>query len=816
MTTPEVREHPTERKWVGKSIRRIEDPRLLRGRGGYIDDLVLRGMLHAAMKRSPHAHARIMNIDTAAAQALPGVVAVVTGREVTELCNSMPDFGPEPTKHVWHCLAVGKVRNVGEYVAAVVATSRAIAEDACDLIEVTYDPLPVVIDPEQALAPDAPLVHEALGSNVAYHRAFTFGNVDRDFAEADVVVSDRLRWGRSGGQPLETVGAIADYDVSSGMLTIHQNSLTFTSFLFLLANTLKVPTNKLDVRPVPAGGSFGSKFWAVRVGAIAGMLSKLVGRPVKFIEDRVDNLSNSDHMGSDRIYDAELAAMRDGTLRSLRLRTIDDYGAYIQFGVGHHGNALAQVTGPYSIGSVQYEVTAVLTNKCQQGAYRGFGSEVNNWVLERMVDLVARELDLDPVEIRRRNFIRAEEFPYFIPTGNVYDSGDYERVLDEALRLADLKHWRTEQERLRDQGRYLGIGLVSCQERSVFSATEFWFWFDEPAAPVTSTPESVTVSVDTGGGITATLYSCAFWGNSPETVVAQLVAEEFGVDPTSVTVTYQGTAQGMPATGPGGSRFTVMIAGAIEGAVEKIKHKATRVAAHLLEASLDDLEWVDGGVQIKGSPDARKSLADIAVMAHLFKHQLPDDIESGLEASHVQDHPYTTMPADDRSSLGVFYPFMGHACHIAVVEVDAETGTASFHKYVAVHDCGTLVNPRSLEGHIIGGTVQGIGTALMEEFVYDADGGFHSGTYHDYVMPSAIEAPEIVIGHVETPSPYTPHGIKGGGEAGRMMAPGAISAAIDDALAPFGVRVRTLPATPERILGWIEEAAGLPSDGAAG
>jgi carbon-monoxide dehydrogenase large subunit len=805
-------EHPPtrvvsgERKWVGQSIRRIEDPKFLLGRGGYIDDMKVRGMLHAAVVRSAHAHARITSIDTSAAKRLPGVFAVVTGAEAAELTDPMPDFGPAPDKTTWRCLAVDKVRYVGEAVVAVLAESRYIAEDAADLVEIEYDPLDPVVDPEAAVRAGAALVHDALGSNVAYERKFTFGDVGRDFADAEVVVRDRLRWHRSGAQPLETVGAIAQFDRGTGMMTINTNTLSFTSYLFMLAGTLKVPANKLDVIPHPAGGSFGSKLWAIKVSAIAGLLSKVSGRPVKYVEDRVDNISNCDHHGSDRVYDVELALSREGLMQSLRIRSLDDYGAYIQFGVGHHGNAHAHVTGPYRIKSVEYTVTAVLTNKCQQGAYRGFGSEVNNWMLERMVDLAAKELNLDPVEIRRRNFIGKDEFPYYIPTGNVYDSGDYEQVLDKALELADLDHWRGEQAKAREEGRYIGIGLVTCQERSVFSATEFWFWFDEPGAPVTSMPESVTLSVDATGGITATLYSCAFWGNSPETMVAQLVAEEFGCEPQDVSVVYAGTRNGLPATGPGGSRTTVMLAGAVEGASARIKDKALKVAEHLLEAAPEDLEWGDGGVQVKGSPDKRKSLADIAIQTHLFKHSLPAEIESGLEASKVYDHPYTTMPNADRSNLGVFYPFVGHACHIPIVEVDPQTGDVTFLKYIAVHDCGTLVNPRSLAGHITGGTVQGIGTALHEEYVYGADGNLQTQSYMDYLIPTAMEAPEFVIGHCETPSPWTPHGIKGGGEGGRMMAPAAIAAAIDEALALLGVRATALPATPARIVEWIEAA----------
>jgi CO/xanthine dehydrogenase Mo-binding subunit len=795
--TPPVRTHKQERKWVGKSIRRVEDPKFLRGRGGYIGDMTLPGMLHAAVLRSPMPHARIVSIDTAAAESAPGVHAVITGARAAELTDPLPDFGPNPAAHTWRCLALHKVRYVGEGVAIVVADDRYLAEDALALINVEYEALPPVVDALDALAEDAPLVHDDLGSNCAYERSFDFGDVDGDFARADVVVSDHLRWRRSGGQPLETVGAVADHDHATGAVRIHTNSLSFTSYLFMVAASLKVPTNRLDIVPVPAGGSFGTKLFATKPAVIAGMCSRAVGRPVMYLEDRLDNMFNCDHHGSDRHYDVRLAMTREGVFTALDIDTVDDYGAYIQFGVGHHGNALAQVVGPYTIGSVRYRVRAVLTNKNQQGAYRGFGSEVNNWMLEQMVELAARELGLDPVEIRRRNFIR--EFPHFIPTGNVYDSGDYDAVLDKTLELGRYEHWREVQAKAREEGRHIGIGVISAQERSVFSATEFWFWFDEPGAPVTSMPESVTLKVDATGSITATLYSCAFWGNSPETMVAQLVAEEFDCDPHDVSIVYQGSRNGLPATGPGGSRTTVMLAGAVEGASGKIKAKALRAAAHLLEANADDLEWVDGGFQVKGVPEQRKSLGDIAIMLHLFKHSFDEDVESGLEESKVFDHPYTTMPSADRKDLGVFYPFMGHACHIPVVEVDVETGSVTFLDYAAVHDCGTLVNPRSLSGHIQGGTAQGIGTALYEEFVYDAEGQLVTASYLDYPIPTAMEVPELKIGHVETPSPWTPHGIKGGGEGGRMMAPAAINAAVNDALAPLGVRLTELPMTPDRV-----------------
>lgn len=795
----------TQLRWIGKSIPKVEDRKFLRGKGGYVDDRGLQGQLHAAVLRSPHAHARIVSVDAAAARQLPGVVAVITGAEAAELCDEMPDFNPPPCKHPWRCLAADKVRYVGEGVAVVVAESRYVAEDARDLIEVEYDVLPAVPSAKAAMAPDAPLLHDEMDSNVALDSTLAFGEVDEAFADSDnVVVRDSLRWGRTSAQPLEPVAALADYDPATGMLTIQSNSVALTNFAFLIAGTLKIPSNKLDLIPCPAGGSFGSKFWAVKVAVTAGMCSKATGRPVKFIEDRVDHAMSCDHHGSEREYEVELALSAEGDFKALRFDVVDDYGAYFQFGLGTHGNAMAQVIGSYRIEAVSYRARGVLSNKCQQGAYRGFGSEVHNFAIERIVDLAAREIGADPVELRRRNLIQPDQFPLKIPGGNVYDSGNYEAVLDEALSLVDLDALREEQAALREQGRYLGIGIVTCQERSVYAANEWWFFRRDPAQGVTSVPESISISIDALGEVSATLYSTAFWGNSPETMVAQLIGEELGVDPSKVSISYAGTAKGLPASGPGGSRFTVMIAGAVQGASQKLREKAIKVAAHMLEANEDDLEWVDGGVQVKGSPDQRKELGEIASMPRLFKHSLPDDIDSGFDADMVYDHPYTSLPADDRSDLGVFYPMMAHACHVAVVEIDAETGALEFRDYVAVHDCGTVVNPRSLDGHVIGGLAQGVGQALLEEYVYDDDGQMLSSTLLDYLIPSAMEVPEVRLGHYETPSPFTPYGIKGGGEGGRMHAPAAIAAAVDDALAPFGVRSRTLPLTPERVLGMID------------
>ena len=796
---------PKDLKWIGKSVRRVEDPKYLRGIGKYIDDVSFPGMLHAVVLRSPYPHARIVSIDAAAAKALPGVIAVLTGAEAAELLNPLPDSGPKPDKHIFRVLAVDKVRYVGEGVAIIAAENRYIAEDARDLIEVEYEPLEPVVNPFAALQPESAILHEELGTNLAYERTFTFGEVEQDFAEADLIVKDTLHWRRGAAQPLDNAGAIGIYDPGSEELTIHGNSISMSWFSFLLAHTLKVPSNKLNIIPYASGGSFGARFCCWRAVATAGVMAKVTGRPVKYFEDRLDHITNGDQHASDRYYNVELALKQDGTFVSFKTDVVDDYGAYCFLGVGTHGNSMAQVTGPYRIKSTEYHLRAVLTNKTQQGAYRGFGAEVANWALERVVEKAAQQLGMDPVEIRRKNFIQPAEFPYYIPTGNMYDSGNYPRVLDHVLELFDYDGWRKKQAELRAQGRHIGIGVTSCQERSVYSATEFWFWFDEPAAEMTSTPEGVTLHADTMGNLSVTLYSTPFWGNSSDTMASMLVAEEFDVNPASVAVKHHGTQGGLPAAGPGGSRLTVMYAGAIQGASNKIKEKAQKIAAHNLEVAFDDLEWVDGGFQVVGTPARRMTFQEIAIRAYMYATDLPEGLQSGLEASHVYDHPFTTMPKKDRSDLGVFYPCMGHASHIVAVEVDITTGAVTILDYAAVHDAGTMVNPRSLEGQIVGGTAQGIATALLEELVFDEGGQPLSTTFMDFLIPTAMEVPEMKMGHEETPSPITVHGIKGGGEAGRMMAPSAISNAIDDALRDYGVHVSELPATPERIIRWIGE-----------
>ena len=789
--------------WVGKDVKRREDPSLLMGNAQYVNDVRLPGMLHAAVLRSPYAHARILKIDTSAAKALPGVYAVLTGREAAELMDPMPAFCAEPV--VQHAIAVEKVRYVGEAVVVVAAENRYIAEDALDLVEIEWEQLPVLSDPIAAMEPGAALVHENLHSNVVFDHVFTFGDVDGDFAQADHIIQRRLRWPRATAAPMETNGVVCNYDPSKGTMDIWSNTNMINSASWVMAGMLRTPPHMLNFHPMYVGGSFGSKHFLAKIIGIAGVLSRVTGRPVKFMEDRSDNLMANDSQGPDRVYDAQLALTKEGKFLSLRLHTIDDYGAYFIFAITGNTNMMAQITGPYTIRSVETGIKAVLTNKNQQTVFRGAGSDVGNWVLERLVDAAADELGFDGIDLRRRNFIQPDQFPYKIPTGNVYDSGNYPAVLDLALEHGELAYWRQEQERGRQEGRYIGIGLATAQQRSTYSSTEFWFHNPGPATGLTSTPESVRIGIGPTGGVIVTMFS-PFWGNSPETVASQVVAEELGINPTDVTVTYDSSAHALPGAGPGGSRLTVMLSGALMGATAKLKDKMFKIAGHLLEVNPDDLELADGRISVKGMPSSSLSIADIGMKAYWHKLDLPSDMESGLEGTFTYDHPFTTMPSEDRKDLGVFYPIMGHAAHIVVVEVDIQTGKITFLKYSAVHDVGTVMNPLSLKGQIRGGIAQGIGLALLEEIRYDAEGQNLTTTFADYLLPTANDVPNIEVYHFETPSPFTAYGVKGGGEGGRMVAPPAVTRAVEDALQPFGVKIDEMPITPEKIVTWVKQA----------
>ncbi|MEM7693714.1 MAG: xanthine dehydrogenase family protein molybdopterin-binding subunit [Pseudomonadota bacterium] len=812
---PESRQREAPRAgltWIGQSIKRVEDPRILSGKGGYIDDIVVPGMAHAAMVTSPHAHARIVSIDTSKAKALPGVIGVYTGDDLATVVDPCPSFASPPVPQ--DAIARDKARHVGEVVAAVVAENRYIAEDAAELVEVEWEVLPANVDIEAALQAtgDAVIHPGARDSNRALDESFSFGPVDEDFAAADQIIKRRLRWKRSSAQAIETCGVVAQYDQFKGGYTIHANTNFYNFIPFVVGGSLRVSPGELRIVPVLAGGSFGSKVFIHKIIIMTAGLSRLAGVPVKYIEDRIEHFTNSDSHGSDRLYDAELAIMNDGTFKSLRFTVLDDYGAYLQFGVGTHGNAMAQVTGPYKIGSFGMRVIAVLSNKTQQGPYRGFGSEVTNWVMERMADAAAETLDRDKVDLREQNMITPDAFPYMIPTGNIYDSGNFQAVLAEAKRLFDLEGWRKKAADLRADGRCVGVGVATCMERSVYGPTEWWSLNNKetPGFTLTSTPEGIAARIDPSGKMFVTLHS-PMVGNSPETVVTQILAERLTVAPEDVVINYSDSQTGFNGVGPQGSRFTAMIAGACVSASIKLEERLKRFGAYMLQRRMEDVELKEGHVAVIGAPDQKKSFAEIALTSSFFRLAFPDgdEYDSGIDCTAVYDHPISTDPDPDRKHLGIFYPIVGHICHIVAVEVDPGTGKVSILDYAAVHDNGTIVNPRTLGGQVWGGTANGIGTTLSEEFVYDENGQFTNPNFAEFAMPTANEMPtNFKLGHVETPSPFTEYGIKGGGEGGRLGAPSALTSAIEDALSVHNVKISSLPVTPPTLRRLIREAGG--------
>jgi carbon-monoxide dehydrogenase large subunit len=791
-------------RWVGKTVQRVEDRSLLAGRTEFIDNASLPGMLHCAILRSPHAHARVTRVDVSRARELPGVMAAISGEDA--LRWSFPS-ATVPEGWGTHCLATDKVRYVGEPVAAVAAASRYLAEDALELIEVDYEPLPAAVDAVQAIEAGSPLLFEEHGSNVMLQRVFTWGDVDQAFRNADHVFTERFRWHRVGANPMETFGVISQWDPVEHSLTCRGTFQSPSLLAMGRAAVLGLPFNKVRLISHPRGGSFGGKM-GFRGTDITALLSrKADGRPVKWIEDRMEYLTAGSSQAWDRHYEASLAVMQDGTVTGMRVKLLDDLGATGE-GFGSLGAAkpLSSFTGCYTIPVAEYDLTLVATNKVPAAAYRGMGPPPHNFVLEQMIDIAARSLDIDPAEIRRRNFIPPDRFPYTIPSGNEYDSGEYEATLDKVLEMADYPTLRREQSEAREQGRHLGIGVANTIEPGVFD----WNAYATVGMQGTGVPEGATVSIDMLGKVVVRV------GFTPEgqgqfTLAAQVAADYFGVELDDVLVVSQDTQSAPPHFGPGGSRLGVALTGAILGASERVKEKLVQVAARLLQAAPEDVELMDGVLRVKGMPGAELPLAQVAATMLTRSDLLPPDMEPSPEATYV-------WTASDRAPIdeqgrAKSYLTAANACHVVVVELDPETGQVKILKYCIADDCGTRLNPTTVEGMIDGAVVQGVGAALLEEYVYDEEGQPLTSSFMDYLLPTIHEAPTTEKAALVTPSPFTPLGAKGCGEGAIHTTPAAIMCAINDALAPLGARATEVPAAPNRLWKLIRDARREGSTG---
>jgi CO/xanthine dehydrogenase Mo-binding subunit len=792
----------SETRFIGRAVSRVEDPSLLTGHTEFIDNMVLPGMLHCAILHSPHAHARIKSIDTSEAEKLPGVMAIVTGEDAKRWSNPAATV---PEGWGTYCLATDKVRFVGEPVAAVAATSRYVAEDALELLTVEYEPLSAIVDARKAIEPGCPLVFEDKDSNVMLARVFTWGDVDAAFRDADQVVSDSFRWNRCGANPLETFGVISQWDHVEKSLTCWGSFQSQSMMALARAGVFGLPSNKVRLISKPHGGSFGGKGGA-RGTDIAALLSrKAEGRPVKWIEDRMEYLASGGSQSWDRHYDAAIALKSDGTITGFRVKLLDDLGATAEgWAAVSSAKPLAAFTGNYAIPVAQYDLTIVATNKLPGSPYRGMGPPPHNWVLESLVDMAARGMEMDPAEIRRKNYIPKDAFPYTIPSGNEYDSGDYEGALNAALEISDYAALRKKQAEGRKEGRLVGIGLVNTIEPGVFD----WNAYAIVGQPGTGVPEGATVSLDVYGKISVKV-GFSLEGQGQYTVISQVLADYFGVDMSEIRVVPVDTLSAPPHFGPGGSRLGVAITGAVLGAAERLTAKLAKVAAVLLQTDASNVELMDGMLGIKGVPEARMPLAAVAGAMLARSDLLPPGVDPDPEATYVWTAPGRT-PADEQGRAKS-YLTAANACHVVLVEVDRETAQVEILGYWIADDCGTRLNPANVEGMTQGGVAQGVGAALLEEYVYDEAGQLLTSTFMDYLLPTVYEVPMTEKRALCTPSPFTPLGAKGCGEGSIHTTPAAVLCAINDALEPLGVLIKEVPASPKRLWHLLREGEHIES-----
>ncbi len=772
---------------VGRSIKRREDPKLITGKGSYIDDIKLAGMLHVALVRSPYAHATITSIDARAALAMPGVVAVFTGADMLDI-NPLPCAWAagrvKNNVNTPRALAVGTVRHVGEAVAMVLAEDRYIARDAADLVEVEYDALPVVVDAKKATEPGAPQLHENAPQNIVMEwDCGDKAKADAAFASAEVTVAEPIINQRLIPTPMETRGAITRYDEATGEFTVWMTSQApHVMRLLLTAFVFGIPETKLRCISPNVGGGFGQKIFCYNDMAFTMWAARKLGRPVKFVEDRSENYKASTH-GRDHITDAELAGTKDGRITGLRVKTYANLGGYLStIAPGIPTTLYGRIlSGVYKIPAAYCHVTGVYTNTAMVDAYRGAGRPEASYLIERMIDRYAGEIGMDPAEVRRKNFIQPEDFPYDNGLGMLpYDSGNYEPALDKALAMAGYADFRTAQAEARQNGTYLGLGISSYVEVCGVAPSAWVGLAGEGWGA--GLFESANVRVHLTGKVAVTTGSLPH-GQGLETTFAQVVADELGVPYDDVEIQW-GDTQGTPfGYGTYGSRSLTVGGTAIKKSLDKIKEKAKKLAAHMLEANEADIVFEDGKAYVKGSPDKAKTIGEIALQASLA-YSLPAGMEPFLDETSYYDPPNCTFP---------------FGTHISIVEVDIETGRIALKRYIAVDDCGNQINPLIVQGQIHGGIVQGLAQALYERAVYDEDGQLLSGTLMDYAIPTAEMAPHIETAHTVTPSPVNPLGVKGAGEAGTIASAQCVMNAVIDALAPFGVKHMQMPATPERV-----------------
>jgi aerobic carbon-monoxide dehydrogenase large subunit len=770
-------------RWFGQPVKRREDPRLLTGTGTYVDDIQPPNLLHGAFLRSPHARARIKRLNTARARSMRGVVLVLTHSDLPKtLAEPLPKLIPHPTlihHKTQYALAPGQVRHVGEPVAFVVAASRYVAEDAVDAIEIDYDPMPAVVDLEGAVAPGSPSVHADIGTNVCAEYTQRVGDPDAAFARAAHVFQERLHLDRGTAAPIETRGVLAMWDAKTRNLVVYDGTQAPIPIRNRLAALFDLPQNNVRVIAPDLGGGFGPKIMmCYPEEVLVPHASMLLRRPVKWIEDRRECFVSM-NQEREQIHDASIAVDGEGRILAVRTRFLHDAGAYIPYGLIVPIVASTQLVGPYRIPNYECSFRAVFTNKVIVSPYRGAGRPHGCFVMERLMDRVARELQLDRAEVRRRNLIRPDEFPYdtgLIFQDNaplIYDSGNYQAVFDKALEMIGYADWPATKAAAQQRGRTVGLGMAFYVEGTGIGPYE-----------------GCRVTVEPTGRVYAAT-SVGTQGQGHATVFAQIIADALGVDVDAVTVTTGDSGAFGWGTGTFASRAAVVAGNSVALAAKAVREKTLLVASKLLEASAEDLELADGKVHVRGTPTRSVTLGEVAAAANPLRGTIPQEWEGpGLEASRYFAPPRGTFAA---------------GCHAAIIEIDRRTGSMRIDKYVVVHDCGRIINPMILEGQVRGGVAQGVGNAFYEKLVYDNDGQLLTQTFMDYLLPTIGEVPRVDVGHIETPSPLNPLGVKGAGEAGVIPVPAMIASAVDDAV---GVRITSMPLSHDSLHALTAESAG--------
>jgi len=778
---------------MGQPLKRKEDLRLVTGLGKFVDDVKLPGLAYASILRSPYANARIKKVDVSKAVVLLGVICALTGEEVAKLTDPFLQISPAPANKVKdYCLAVEKVHFVGEPVVAVVAETRGIAEDALELVNVEYEPLDHVLDARSALNPDATLVHEQVGSNLVFHGTWNYGDIEGALKEADKIVRAKLHFHRFSSTPIENNGVVVNYDRATGFLNIYCNNQMPMFCIPWLSFGLKFPSNRMRMITGDIGGGFGTKIISYPYIALICLLSMKAKRPVKWTEDRREHMF-ANH-GNERSFDVEVPVKKDGTILGFKVDAYDDCGAYTRYEPAG-ATIWAQVSpGVYHFSNLKVDFFQVMTNKAPVGPNRGYSRMQHLWMIERSVDIVARELGLDPSEVRLKNYVRSDEMPYVTPSGGIYDGGNYAESLRKAMRLIDYDGLREEQERARKQGKMIGIGIATAVDSGTNNFGQVKILTDDN--PFSGNSEAARVSIDGLGQFQVGLGTVP-QGQGHETFAAQIVADEFGVSPDQIAVLMGFDSAINPYSHQSGSyasRSAVMGTGALLGASKKLKEKVSRIGAHLMKTKAEDIELKDGNAvdKVSGKKIPLRQIANVAWVNNLL---LPEGMEPGLVATHYWKPNFTLPDKKWRLNQTLTYSYQ---THIAAIELDPETGKFRILRYVIVDDCGRQINPMLVEGQVHGAAAHGIGAAMFENFEYDENGQLKSNTFIDYLVPSAIDMPHLITGHLVTPSLFAPMGIRGVGEGGGTPL-GAISNAVEDALAPFGIEISDSHQNPQHI-----------------